>query len=171
MCKRPRLRSCGKRCLRAVGKPAAFPSGREYLFSIGGAAVFHISIVLLSHDQAVDGEGDIPRRHQQAPHQDEAPDEAADYEVQHEQRGTAAQGATARHNPDAHPMDAEGQAAEYPEPEKIQLSIPDAGGFENAVQQPGDGDGQNCLLEKFLNGLGPRHWRHLHSCLHYTGKI
>ena len=29
----------------AVGKPAAFPSGREYLFSIGGAAGFHISIV------------------------------------------------------------------------------------------------------------------------------
>lgn len=32
-----------KRCLRAVGKLAVFPSGREYLFSIGGAAVFHIS--------------------------------------------------------------------------------------------------------------------------------
>ena len=31
--------------LRAVGKPAAFPSGRECLFSIGGVAVFHISIV------------------------------------------------------------------------------------------------------------------------------
>lgn len=118
----------------------------------------------------VDGEGHIPRRHQQAPHQDEAPDEAADDEVQHEQRG-AVQGAAARHNPDAHPMDAEGQAAEYPEPEKIQLSIPDAGGFENAVQQPSNGDGQNCLLEKFLDGLGSRHWRHLHSCLHYTGKI
>jgi len=102
--------------LRVVGKPAAFPSGREYLFSIGGAAVFHISIVLLSHDQAVDGEGHIPRRHQQAPYQDEAPDEAADDEVQHEQRGTAAQGAAARHDPDAHPMDAEGQAAEYPLP-------------------------------------------------------
>ena len=171
MRKRSCLRSCGKRCLRAVGKPAAFPSGRECLFSIGGAAVFHISIVRLSHDQAVDGEGHIPRRHQQAPYQDEAPDEAADDEVQHEQRGTAAQGAAARHDPDAHPMDAEGQAAEYPEPEKIQLSIPDAGGFENAVQQPGDGDGQNCLLEKFLDGLGSRHWRHLHSCLHYTGKI
>ena len=28
----------------AVGKPAAFPSGRECLFSISGAAVFHISI-------------------------------------------------------------------------------------------------------------------------------
>ena len=68
-------------------------------------------------------------------------------------------------------MDAEGQAAEYPEPEKIQLSIPDAGGFENAVQQPGDGDGQNRLLEKVLDGLGSRHWQHLHSCLHYTGKI
>ena len=55
----------------------------------------------------------------------------------------------ARHDPHAHPMDAEGQAAEYPEPEKIQLSIPDAGGFENAVQQPGDGDGQNRFLKKF----------------------
>ena len=116
MRKRPCLRSCGKRCLRAVGKPAAFPSDREYLFSIGGAAVFHISIVRLSHDQAVDGEGHIPRRHQQAPYQDEAPDEAADDEVQREQRGAAA-----RHDPDAHPMDAEGQTAEYPEPEKIQI--------------------------------------------------
>ena len=38
--KRSEVRSCGKRCLRAVGKLAAFPSGREYLFSIGGAAVF-----------------------------------------------------------------------------------------------------------------------------------
>lgn len=27
------------------GKADSFPSGREYLFSIGGAAVFHISIV------------------------------------------------------------------------------------------------------------------------------
>ncbi len=44
--KRSKGRSCGKRCLRAVGKLTAFPSGREYLFSIGGAAVFHISIVL-----------------------------------------------------------------------------------------------------------------------------
>lgn len=59
----------------------------------------------------------------------------------------------------------------YPEPEKIQFSIPDTSGFENTVQQPGDGDGQNCLLEKFLDSLGSRHWRHLHSCLHYTGKI
>src|SRR5699024_11804365 len=67
--------------------------------------------------------------------------------------GAAAQGAPARHDPHAHPMDAEGQAAEYPEPEKIQLPIPHAGGFENAVQQPGDGDGQNRLLEKVLDGL------------------
>ena len=171
MRKRSCLRSCGKRCLRAVGKPSAFPSDRECLFSIGGAAVFHISIVRLSYDQAIDGEGHIPCRHQQAPHQDEAPDEAADDEIQHEQCGTTTQGAAARHDPDAHPVDAEGQAAEYPEPEKIQLSIPDTGGFENAVQQPGDCDGQNCLLEKFLDGLGSRHWRHLHSCLHYTEKI
>ena len=43
-------------------------------------------------------------------------------------------GSPARHDPDTHPMDAEGQAAEYPEPEKIQVSIPHAGGFENAVR-------------------------------------
>ena len=43
--KRSEGRSCGKQCLRAVGKPADFPSGREYLFSIDGAAVFQISIV------------------------------------------------------------------------------------------------------------------------------
>ena len=119
--------------MRAVGKPAAFPSGRECLFSIGGAAVFHISIVRLPHNQAVDGEGHIPRRHQQAPHQDETPDESADDEVQREQRGAAAQGAAARHDPDAHPMDAEGQAAEYPEPYIVQLAALHAGGFENAV--------------------------------------
>ena len=41
------------------------------------------------------------------PHQDEAPDKPADDEVQREQRGAAAQGAAARHDPDAHPMDAE----------------------------------------------------------------
>ena len=46
MCKRSKGRSCGKQCLRAVGKLTAFPSGREYLFSIGEAAVFHISIGL-----------------------------------------------------------------------------------------------------------------------------
>ena len=47
-------------------------------------------------------------------------------------------------------MDAEGQAAKYPEPEKIQLSISYAGGFENAVQQPGDGAGKTAFLKKSL---------------------
>ena len=42
VCKRSKGRSCGKQCLRAEGKLTAFPSSREYLFSIGGAAVFHI---------------------------------------------------------------------------------------------------------------------------------
>ncbi len=157
--------------MRAVGKPAAFPSDRECLFSIGGAAVFHISTAQSFHDQSVDGEGHIPRRHQQSPRQDEAADESTNDEVQHEQRGAAAQGAAARYDPDAHPVDAEGQAAKDPEPEEIQFSISDTGGFENAVQQPGDGNGQNGLLEKFLDSLGSRHWQHLHSCLHYTEEI
>ena len=42
--KRSCLRNCGKRCLRAVGKPAAFPLGLEYPFSTSEAAVFHISM-------------------------------------------------------------------------------------------------------------------------------
>lgn len=89
--------------------------------------------ISISHDQAVDGEGHIPCRHQQAPHQDEAADYAADHEVQNKQGGAAAQGVAARHDPDAHPMDAEGQAAEYPEPYIVQLAALHAGGFENAV--------------------------------------
>ena len=58
----------------AVGKRAAFPTGREYLFSIGGAAVFHISIVLFWNigsssccNQSIDGQGNIPGSHQQPP--------------------------------------------------------------------------------------------------------
>ena len=70
VCKRSKGRRCGKQCLRAVGKLTAFPSGRKYLFSIGGAAVFHISIVLFwnigspsCYEQSIDGQGNIPGRY------------------------------------------------------------------------------------------------------------
>lgn len=72
----------------------------------------------------------------------------ADDEVQHERRSGAAQGTGARHDPDIHPMDAEGQAGGYPSPEKIQFPISHADGFENAVQQSSDGKGQNYLFKK-----------------------
>ncbi len=51
--KRSEGRSCGKQCLRAVGKLAVFPSGREYLFSIGGAAVFNISHSVKQRDNTL----------------------------------------------------------------------------------------------------------------------
>ena len=51
--KRSEGRSCGNQCLRAVGKLAVFPSGREYLFSIGGAAVFNISHSVKQRDNTL----------------------------------------------------------------------------------------------------------------------
>lgn len=45
----------------------------------------------------------------------------------------AAEGAAARYDPEAHPMEAEGQAAEYPEPHIVQLATLHADGFENTV--------------------------------------
>ena len=101
----------------------------------------------------VDGKGHMPGRHQQPQNQDEVSRATAEDEVQHEQGGAAAQGAAARYDPKARPLDDERQAAEYPEPEKLQLSILYADGFENAVQQPGDGNGQNCLFETTVMAL------------------
>ena len=75
----------------------------------------------------------IPYRYDQPPYQNETTDYAANNEVQREQGDPSTQGAAARYDPEAHPMEAEGQAAEYPEPYIVQLAALHAGGFENAV--------------------------------------
>ena len=96
-------------------------------FSIGKAAVFHISIAQLSvlrddtrtarRQQAVQRQRHIPRRHQQPPGQHEAADEAGQDEVQSKQGNPRSQGAAARYDPEPQPPDPEGQTAEDPEPE------------------------------------------------------
>ena len=70
---------------------------------------------LLSHDQAVCGDWHIAHGHQKPPCQDETADHAANDEIQREQRNPAPEGTAAWYDPEAHPMEAEGQAAEYPE--------------------------------------------------------
>lgn len=68
---------------------------------------------LLSHDQVVCGERHIAHGHQKPPCQNEIADHATNDEIQCEQRNPVAKGATAWYEPEAHPMEAEGQAAEY----------------------------------------------------------
>lgn len=104
-------------------------------FSEGGLNVFHISMTQFSlpSDQAVCGQGYIAHGHDQPPCQDGAADHTAQNEVEGKQGDPSTQGAAARYDPEAHPMEAEGQDAEYPEPYIVQLAALHAGGFENAV--------------------------------------
>ncbi len=177
VCKRSKGRRCGKQCLRAVGKLTAFPSGRKYLFSIGGAAVFHISIVLFwnigspsCYEQSIDGQGNIPGRHQQSPDQDETADHSANNKVQQKQRKGGSQRA-ARHDPGKHPWDAKRQTAKDEQPYIVGDSIFCADGFENAVQQSRHRHGQHALFEKLFDYFGFRHSQHLHSWFHYISRI
>ena len=149
MCKLACMRRCGKPVCRLWERACPFPWAVNG-FSIGKAAVFHISMTqnLLSHDQAVCGDRHIAHGYQKPPCQDETADHAAEDEIQSEQRDPAAEGTAARHDPEAHPMEAEGQAAEYPEPHIIQLAALHAGGFENSVQQQGRRHGQHAFYEK-----------------------
>ena len=127
-------------------------------FSIGKAAVFHISmarILLLREEgipvcrqQAVRRDRDVPRRHQQPPDKDAAADKASKDEVQKEQGDPAAQRAAARYDPEPQPPDPKWQPAEDPEPEIIQLPVLYAGGAEDAVQQRGRRHRQDGLAEK-----------------------
>ena len=68
-------------------------------------------------------------------------DEAADNKVQRKQGDPSTQGAAARHDPEAHPMETKRQSAEYPEPYIVKLSVLHAGGFEDAVQNQRHGHG------------------------------
>ena len=127
-------------------------------FSIGKAAVFHISMVrvlLLREEgipvcrqQAVRRDRDVPRGHQQPPGQHEAADEAGQNEVQGKQGDPRSQRAAARYDPEPQPPDPKRQPAEDPEPEIIQLPVLYAGGAEDAVQQRGRRRRQDGLAEK-----------------------
>ena len=85
--------------------------------------------------------------HDQPPCQDETTNHAADNEVQRKQGDPSTQGAAARHDPEAHPMEAKRQPAEYPEPYIVKLSVLHAGGFEDTIQNQCHGHGQYTFEE------------------------
>lgn len=97
------------------------------------------------------GDRHIAHSHQKPPYQDETADHAAEDEIQSEQRDPTAKGPASRHDPEAHPMETEGQAAADPEPYIIQLAALHADGFENTVQQQGRRHGQNKSAEKSMH--------------------
>lgn len=86
----------------------------------------------LSDNQPVGSQWHIPHCYNQSPYQNEAADHAAQNKAEREYGDSAAKGASAGHNPKAHPMDAEGQTAENPEPYIVKGTVPHAGGLEDA---------------------------------------
>ena len=76
-----------------------------------------------SNDQPVHRQRHIPYRHNQPPCQNETAYHAADNKVQCKQGDPSTQGAAARHDPEAHPMEAKRQPTEYPEPYIVKLSV------------------------------------------------
>ena len=63
----------------------------------------------------------------------------------------------ARHDPEAHPMEAKRQSAEYPEPYIVKLSVLHAGGFENTIQDQRHDYGQYTFEEKCFDCFASCH--------------
>ena len=139
-------------------------------FSIGtsGSFPYFHDARKSSNDQPVHRHWHIPHCHNQPPGQDETADHAADYEVQRKQGNPYTQGAAARHDPEAHPMEAKRQSAEYPEPHIVELSVLHAGGFEDAVQDQRNSYGQYAFKEKCFDCFASCHRKNLLRQFHYT---
>lgn len=108
-----------------------------------------------AYNQPVHRQRHIPYRYDQPPYQNETTYHAADNEVQCKQGDPSTQGAAARHDPEAHPMESKRQPAEYPEPYIVKLSVLHAGGFEDTIQDQRHGHGQyafekNALIASLL---------------------
>lgn len=86
-----------------------------------------VSSLWLSNDQSVDGQRNIPGCDDQTPGQDKSTDDTAYDEVEHECGNTASKGSAAQNDPEAHPMQTEGQTAENPQPEIIHHTVFHAG--------------------------------------------
>ena len=128
-------------------KACLFPSGCEWLFHRHERQFpyFH-DARKSSNDQPVHCQRHIPHRHDQPPGQNETTNHAADNEVQRKQGNPSTQGAAARHDPEAHPMEAKRQPAEYPEPYIVKLSVLHAGGFEDTIQNQCHDHGRRKML-------------------------
>ena len=104
-------------------------------------------------------------RHNQPPYKDET----TDYEIQRKHGNPSTQGAAARHDPEAHPMEVKRQSAEYPEPHIVELSVLHAGGFEDAVQDQCHGHRQYAFEEKCFDCFASCHRENLLPLFYYTG--
>ena len=80
-----------------------FEYGKDYPF----AAFMFISS--LYDDQTISCQRYIPRRHQQAPNQDETADHTADDEAESGNGNSTAKGSSTRDDPKTHPMQSKGQ--------------------------------------------------------------
>ena len=100
-----------------------------------GMFISHVDLLFLANNQPVRCQRHIAYRHNQPPHQNEAADHTAQNKAERKNGDSATKGAAAGHNPKAHPMDAEGQTAENPEPYIIQGSVLHAGRLEDADEQ------------------------------------
>jgi hypothetical protein len=103
-----------------------------------------------SNNQPVHCQRHIPYRYDQPPRQNKATDYATENEIQREQGDPSTQGATTRHDPEAHPMEAKRQPAEYPEPYIVKLSVLHAGGFEDTIQTGSTLLKKNALIASLL---------------------
>ena len=110
-----------------------------------------------TNNQPVYCQWHIPYRHNQPPCQNETAYHAADNKVQCKQGDPSTQGAAARHDPEAHPMEAKRQPAEYPEPYIVKLSVLHAGGFEDTIQDQCHGHGQYAFEEKCFDCFASCH--------------
>lgn len=125
--------------------------------------------ICLHTNKPIQGQRYIPHRHNQPPGQDKPIDDTADNEVQRKQGNPATQGASTWYKPKPHPMEAEGQSAEYPKPQIINCSILHTGGFEDANQQDRPSHGYYALSEKLkdrffsCHGISPP-GIHYNSC-------
>lgn len=97
--------------------------------------ISHVVLLFLANNQAVHGQRHIAYRHNQPPYQNEAADYTAQNKTERKHSDSATKGVAAGHNPKAHPMDAEGQTAENPEPYIIKGSVLHAGSLEDADEQ------------------------------------
>ena len=107
----------------------------------------------LSCNQPVRRQRYIPYCNNQPLDQDSPADDAADNEVQRKHGNPDAHRAAARRNPKPHPMEAEGQPAEYPEPQIVNRSILRTSGFEDANQQGRSGHRYYALSEKLKDNF------------------
>ena len=128
-------------------------------FSIGtsGSFPYFHDARKSSNDQPVHRQRHIPHCHDQPPCQNETTDHTADNKVQCKQGDPSTQGAAARHDPEAHPMESKRQPTEYPEPYIVKLSVLHAGRFEDTIQDQCHGHGQYAFEEKCFDCFASCH--------------